>query len=181
MSLTCKVGGARSSFDADLGGAVADALDHAFGSEPEWETSDGPVGFGDFDGPALAEFQERAAAELGPDRVPDLLAIEPERGGAYLPQQVRAVSIPLPAGANLQCASLLGLRRELRDLAEHWGLVDLEEGELQELASGLGAVGSISERIGIDAIDLISYARFTLAANEATRRGCPLWLVGSGV
>ena len=179
MGLTCKVGGARSAFEGGMADAVAAVLDRAFGSEPDWEAPGGTTGFGDLDGLAWASLQARAVEELARDALPNLRAIEAETGGAYLPQNVRAVSLPVRAGSKLQCASLPGLRGELEALASRWGLADLEEDRLRTLADGSVPIGVVLPK-ALDLDDAVSLARLTLAANEAARRGCPLWLVGAG-
>ena len=66
--------------------------------------------------------------ELGAYELPNLLAMNAEGGGVYLPAHVQPVSLPLSAGKGLRCASLPGLRRELVALAERWDLPQEDEG-----------------------------------------------------
>jgi hypothetical protein len=173
MSLRCTVGGARGTFDAQFADEVAGLLDHAFGAEGEWEGTS-PRQFGELAGTSWSEFQEKAVAALGADALPNLLALGAEGRGVYLPAHVQAVALPLSAGGPLRCASLPGLRRELADLAECWDL-PLEDGGLMEL---LPIHADADEGDLADAPEVLAFARLALAANEATRRDCPLWLVG---
>lgn len=174
MSLTCKVGGARETFESGLGLEVADALDNAFGAENEWEGAS-PRAFGDLIGSSWSDIQDRAVAELGEGEIPNLLAMNDEGGGVYLPAHVQAVTLPLSAGKRLRCASLPGLRAELAALADRWDL-PLEDEALRDIL-----------RIALDPVDgpvadlpeVLTFARLALAANEAVRRDCPLWLVGN--
>ena len=61
---------------------------------------------------------------LGAEAIPNLTALGEEGRGVYLPAQLQAISFPLSAGGTLRCASLLGLRHELADLAERLGAAD---------------------------------------------------------
>ena len=88
---------------------------------------------------------------------------------------MRAVSLPLSAGQALRCASLPGLRRELAELAERWDLPLDDEG-LEDL---LRVYRDPDDGWVADAPEVMSFARLALAANEAVRRDCPLWLVGA--
>ncbi len=131
MSLTCKVGGARETFEPGLASEVAGVLDNAFGAESEWEGT-GPRAFGDLIGSSWADFQSRAVDELGENEIPNLLAMNAEGGGVFLPAHVQAVTLPLSAGKGLRCASLPGLRREFATLAERWDL-PLEDEALRDI------------------------------------------------
>ncbi|HEU5118275.1 MAG TPA: hypothetical protein VFT74_16775 [Isosphaeraceae bacterium] len=173
MSLTCKVGGARETFEPGLGREVAGVLDNAFGAENEWEGT-GPRAFGDLIGSSWADFQTRAVEELGKNELPNLLAMNAEGGGVYLPAHVQPVSLPLSAGKGLRCASLPGLRRELVALAERWDLPQEDEALRDILRVAQDSVdGPVA-----DLPEVLTFARLMLAANEAVRRDCPLWLVG---
>lgn len=173
MSLLCKVGGARETFEPGLGSEVAGALDHAFGAESEWEGSSARA-FGALAGSSWADFQTRAVEELGRGEVPNLLAMKAEGGGVYLPAHVEPVSLPLSAGKGLLCASLPGLRQELAALAARWGLPLEDEGLRDMLRAALDADdGPVADRA-----EVLTFARLMLAANEAVRHDCPLWLVG---
>lgn len=175
MSLSCKVGGARGTFAPEYGDEVAGALDHAFGAESEWEGTS-PIGFGELSGASWSEFQERAVAELDADSLPNLLAMGEEGGGVYLPAHVQAVTLPLRAGRRLRCASLPGLRRELAALAERWDL-PLDDDALAEI---LRVAQDPADGFVADLPEVLTFARLALAANEAVRKDCPLWLVGAG-
>ena len=173
MSLSCKVGGARGTFASSFGDEVAGALDHAFGAESEWEGAT-PIGFGDLTGASWSEFQERAVAELGAENLVNLLAMGEEGGGVYLPAHVQALTLPLAAGRRLRCASLHGFRRELAALAERWDLSMDDEG----LTEILRVAQDSADGFVADLPEVLTFARLALAANEAVRRDCPLWLVG---
>jgi hypothetical protein len=171
MSLSVTVGGARGTFEEPLADEVAGALDHAFGAEGEWE-GEPPRHFGEVLGAGWTDLQRRAQAELGRDAIPNLLALGDDGRGVYLPTHVRAISLPLPRGAALRCASLPGLRQEFAALSEAWGL-PLDD-------AGLNRLLDKSLDPSSDAPALFGFARLALAANEAVRRDCPLWLVGIG-
>ncbi len=172
MGLNCSVGGARVMFEGRFASEVAGVLDQAFGGESDWEGTE-PRQFGKLEGSAWAEFQERATEELGAEQVPNLLALDAHGRGVYLPANVQAVTLPLSAG-NLHCASLPGLRRELFALADLWEL-PLDDCALEEILRGSADPDSGAVA---DAPEVLAFARLALAANEAVRRDCPLWLVG---
>jgi hypothetical protein len=167
----CTVGGARATFESAFAVEVADLLDSAFGGESDWEGSV-PRQFGELLTPAWAEFRQKAIEALGRDYLPNLLALSPDGRGVYLPANVQAVSFPLSAGAPLRCASLPGLRRELSELAERWEL-PLDDEALSEILHAAADDGAVA-----DAPEIVAFARLAMAANEAVRRDCPLWLVG---
>ncbi len=172
MALSFTVGGARGTFAEPFAGEVACALDLAFGGEGEWEGSD-PLHFGDLTPRCWAELQERAVAELGAEGLPHLLALDEAGRGVYLPAHVQAVALPMAGGRPLRCASLPGLRSELAELADRWGLPLDDDGLHALLRHGDG-----DDVAMVDAPELHTFARLALAANEAVRRDCPLWLVG---
>ncbi len=170
MTLNFTVGGAKATFEARIADEVADVLDNAFGAEGDWEGVP-PRHFGTSGREGWAELQRRAVEALGSEGVPNLLALGNDPRGVYLPTHVRAVSLPMACGETLRCASLPGLRRELSDLAEHW--------ELPLHDDALRAILTEDEDGGVaDAPEIAVFARLALAANEAVRRDCPLWLVG---
>ena len=171
MSLSFTVGGARGTFDDRLADEVAGVLDHAFGAEGDWEGTP-PRHFGAVDGrDGWLGLQTLASDELGPDALPNLLALGDSGRGVYLPAHVRAVALPLSRGGPLCCASLHGLRRELAELADRW--------ELPLVDDGLKAIVAEGDEGGVaDAPEIVAFARLALAANEAARRDCPLWLFG---
>lgn len=173
MGLSFTVGGTRGTFDEGFANEVAGVLDHAFGAEGDWEGVP-PRHFGELAESGWADLQMRAVEELGRDAVPNLLALGHDCRGVYLPAHVQAVSLPLSAGAALRCASLPGLRRELADLAERWDLA-LDDEALKDL---LNIHRDPNDGWVADAPEILTFARLALAANEAVRRDCPLWLVG---
>jgi len=173
MGLTCTVGGARSTFEEGFANEVAGVLDQAYGAEGDWEGTD-PRQFGELTGTTWADFQERAVAELGADALPNLLALGDEGRGVYLPAHVRPASLPLSAEGPLRCASLPALRRELSELAERWDL-PLDDQALWDI---LHIAQDPDDGPVADDPEVLTFARLALAANEAVRRDCPLWLVG---
>jgi hypothetical protein len=172
VGLTFTVGGTKGTFEGRSADEIAAALDNAFGAEGDWEGV-APVGFGEPGDAGWAELQRRAEAELGADAVPNLLALGDGRG-VYVPAPVGAMSLPLAKGESLRCASLPRLRAELGELAALWGW-PLDDPSLQSL---LQARREADEGGVADAPEVIAFARLALAANEAARRDCPLWLVG---
>jgi len=133
MTLSFTVGGTRGTFEPDYAAEVAEVLEHAFGAEVEWEGT-APVHYGEQADFGWGELQDRACAELGREAIPILLAITAIQGGVYLPAQLRAVTLSLPTGAPLNCASLQGLRDELAHLASLWDL-PLDDAGLGSLLS----------------------------------------------
>lgn len=173
MGLSFTVGGAKGTFEERFAVEVAGVLDNAFGAEGDWEGV-APRHFGELVDTGWADLQERAETELGDEAIPNLLALGSEGRGVYLPTHVRAVSLPLSAGGPLRCASLPGLRAELAELADHWEL-PLDDHGLQAL---LDVSRDPDDGWVADAPEILTFARLALAANEAIRRDCPLWLVG---
>ncbi len=84
------------------------------------------------------------------------------------------MSLPLSIGGPLRCASLHGLRGELEELAARWDL-PLDDEALLDL---LRVHNDPDDGFVADAPEVVSFALLALAANEAVRRDCPLWLVG---
>jgi hypothetical protein len=175
MALSFTVGGARDTFEPRFAAEVAGLLDNAFGAEGEWEGTTA-LHYGEQADAGWAELQRRAAEELDPAGVPNLLAVSAEQGGVFLPAHVQTVSLPLSAGTLLNCASLHGLRNELAQLADRWELPldDLGLMQLLEVAHDPDD-GWVAE-----APEILTFARLALASNEAVRRDCPLWLLGHG-
>jgi hypothetical protein len=173
MALSFTVGGARGTFDDPFAEEVAEVLDHAFGAEGEWEGSP-PLRYGELTDAGWCELQRRAILEMGADAIPNLAAIGEEGRGVYLPAHVQAISFPLSAGGQLRCASLLGLRNELAELAERWELPLDDEG----LRTLLHIAHDPDDGWVAEPPEVLTFARLALAANEAMRRDCPLWLVG---
>jgi hypothetical protein len=173
MGLSFTVGGARGTFEERFADQVAGLLDHAFGAEGDWEWVPARH-FGELIGSGWSDLQKSAVGELGAESVPNLLAIDEAGRGVYLPAHVRTVSLPLSKGESLRCASLPGLRGELAELAERWNLPLDDEG----LKDVLKVARDPDDGWVADAPEIFSFARLALAANEAVRRDCPLWLVG---
>lgn len=175
MSLSFTVGGARGTFEARFAVEVAGILDNTFGAEGDWEGVP-PRNFGALSGAGWSDLQRRAVAELGADALPNLLALDEEGRGVYLPAPVNAIELPLSQGTPLRCASLPGLRDELTALAARWDL-PLDDDGLKDL---LNVHGDPDDGWVADSPEILGFARLALAANEAVRRDCPLWLVGEG-
>jgi hypothetical protein len=173
MGLSFTVGGTKGTFEESFANEVAVVLDHAFGAEGDWEGVP-PRHFGELGETGWADLQRRAVRELGTDATPNLLALGPDGRGVYLPAHVQAVSLPLSAGPALRCASLPGLRRELAELAERWDIA-LDDEALKDL---LNIHRDPDDGWVADLPEVVAFARLALAANEAVRRDCPLWLVG---
>jgi hypothetical protein len=173
MALSFTVGGARGTFDDPFAEEVAGVLDHAFGAESEWEGSP-PLRYGELAETGWSELQRRAQKDLGSDTIPNLTALGEYGRGVYVPAQVQAISFPLSAGGPLKCASLLGLHNELAELAQCWDLPMDDEGLLELLR----VASDPDDGFVADQPEVMTFARLALAANEAMRRDCPLWLVG---
>jgi hypothetical protein len=173
MGLSFTVGGTRGTFEEPFANEVAGLLDHAFGAEGDWEGVP-PLHFGELIGTGWTDLQKRAVDSVGREMVPNLLALDEEGRGVYLPAHVQAVALPLSAGSMLQCASLPGLRAELAELAGCWDLPLDDEG-LKEL---LRIHRDPDDGWVTDCPEVIAFARLALAANEAVRRDCPLWVNG---
>src|SRR5271163_2708959 len=173
MALSFTVGGARGTFEEQFAEEVAGVLDHAFGAEGEWEGTP-PLHYGELADTGWSELQRRAVEVLGKEMIPNLTALGLEGRGVYVPAQVQAASFPLSSGGPLKCASLLGLRNELVELAERWEL-PLDDVGLQAL---LRVAQDPDDGWVADPPEVLTFARLALAANEAMRRDCPLWLVG---
>lgn len=174
MALSFTVGGARGMFNDPFAEEVAGALDNAFGAEGEWEGTE-PMHYGELADTGWTDLQRRAVEELGRDTIPNLAALGAQGRGVYVPAQVQAVSLPLSGGAPLKCASLHGLRNELAALADRWDL-PLDDDGLKAL---LRVAHDPDDGWVADPPEVLTFARLALAANEAMRRDCPLWLVGS--
>lgn len=173
MSLSFTVGGARGTFEARFATEVAGVLDNTFGAEGDWEGV-APRHFGEVAGSGWLDLQRRAERELGREAVPNLLAPGDDGRAVYLPAMVNAIDLPLSIGQPLRCASLPGLRIELAALAACWELPLDDDG----LKSLLHVYRDPSDGWVADEPEVFSFARLALAANEAVRRDCPLWLVG---
>ena len=173
MSVSFTVGGAKGTFQGRHASSVAGVLDRAFGGETDWEGVE-PRHFGGLAETRWADFQACAVAELGAEALPNLLAMGDEGRGVYLPAHVQAVTLPVTGVGPLSVASLPGLRRELNDLAERWEL-PLDD---EALADILHVHHDPDDGWVADAPEVLAYARLALAANEAVRKDCPLWLMG---
>jgi hypothetical protein len=173
MALSFTVGGTRGTFEDRFAEEVAGVLDHAFGGEGEWEETPA-IHYGELADTGWSDLQRRALAEMGADAIPNLVALGDEGRGVYLPAHLQTVTFPLSTGGPLRCASLLGLRNELADLAERWEL-PLDDVGLEDL---LHIATDPDDGWVADPPEILTFARLALAANEAMRRDCPLWLVG---
>lgn len=173
MGLSLTVGGASGTFEARVAREVASVIDNAFGAEGDWEGVP-RHDFGGLTGDDWRDLQRRAVETLGTGAAPNLLALGQTARGVYLPAHLNAVTLPLSGGESLRCASLPGLREELNELADAWEL-PLDDGGLRGL---LIAAGDPDEGSLADAPEVTAFARLALAANEAVRKDCPLWLLG---
>lgn len=173
MALTFTVGGTKGTFEDRFASEVAGVLDHAFGAEGDWEGVP-PRHYGELAGSGWKDFQVWAVSMLGRESASNILALGDDGRGVYLPANLQAVSLPLSAGGPLRCASLPGLRRELAELAE---CCDLPVDD-QALMDIVQVHCDPDDGFVADAPEILTYARLALAANEAVRRDCPLWLVG---
>ena len=173
MAVTFTVGGARGTFAESFAEEVAGVLDNAFGAERDWDGSTA-LHYGELADTGWSELQRRAAEELGKETLPNLTALGADGRGVYLPANVQTASFPLSAGGALKCASLPGLRNELTELAERWEL-PLDDHGLEEL---LRVAHDPDDGCVAESPEVLTFARLALAANEAMRRDCPLWLVG---
>lgn len=169
MALKMTIGGAVGAFEPGEGTEVAGLLDAAFAADSAWRESSSRL-FADLTPENWGLFLSAALQTLPAEDAPNLLALDAS-GGVFLPAHVQAVSFPLTRGGSLRCASLPGLRRELAELAIHWHLPDCDD-ELHEL---LAAAEAGTESVPTQTR---TYCLLALAANEALRRDCPLWLVG---
>lgn len=77
----------------------------------------------------------KAVETLGQEAIPNLLALGDDGCVAYLPTHIEVISLPLPSGLPLLCASLPGLRSELAQLADAWELPIDDDALLEILAS----------------------------------------------
>lgn len=173
MALSFTVGGARGIFDDTFADEVVGVLDNAFGAEGDWDGSTA-LHYGELADAGWTELQRRASEDLGEETVPNLLALGDDGRGVYLPAHVQTASFPLSAGRALKCASLPGLRNELTELAARWEL-PLDDHGLEEL---LRVAHDPDDGCVAESPEVLTFARLALAANEAVRRDCPLWLVG---
>jgi hypothetical protein len=173
MAVSFTVGGARGIFEDSFAEEVVGVLDHAFGAEGDWD-GETALHYGDLADTGWSELQRRACEVLGKDAVPNLTALGDAGRGVYLPAHVQTASFPLSIGGPLKCASLPGLRNELTELAALWEL-PLDDHGLEEL---LRVAHDPDDGCVADSPEILTFARLALAANEAVRRDCPLWLVG---
>lgn len=173
MMFTCKVGGARKAFAEPHSAAISCALDNAFGPDQNWEEAASRE-FGEMAESGLVKLQDLAIKELGVESVTNLLAMGSDGRCVYLPAYVRTISLPFAAGKSLRCASLPGLRRELGELAARQGF-PIDDDSLRDLLNG---VEDSDDQFSAPVSGVAAYARLALAANEAVRKDCPLWLVG---
>jgi hypothetical protein len=175
MAVSLTVGGVRGTFQERDADEVAGVLDNAFGAEGEWDGS-ASLHCGELGDPGWSGLQQKASEELGREWIPNLLALSEDGRGVYLPANVQTASFPLKGGL-LKCASLPGLRNELAELADRWSL-PLDDDGLKDL---LHVASDPDDGPVAEAPEIMGFARLALAANEAVRRDCPLWLVGKSL
>ena len=175
MALSFTVGGARGMFERSIRRGSCRGSRQRLWRRGRMGRHRQPMHYGELADTGWTELQRRAIEELGHDTIPNLAALGEEGRGVYVPAQVQAVSLPLSAGAPLKCASLLGLRNELAALACRWDL-PLDDVGLHAL---LRVAHDPDDGWVADPTEILTFARLALAANEAMRRDCPLWLVGS--
>ena len=166
MGLSFTVGGARGTFEGPFANEVAGVLDNAF-AEGDWEGVPPTTGTSR---DRLGRSSARVLEVLGDDGATNLIALGVEGRGVYLPPKSRphrSRSRPAP----LRCA-VSGLRHELAELASagsyHWTTKD----------SKRSPSSATPMTAGLPTPRVLTFARLALAANEAVRRDCPLWLVG---
>ena len=176
MSLSFLVGGTQGTFEDRVAREVAGVLDQGLRGRRETGKELAPQRFGEMVGSGWADLQARAvvrARRVG--NLPNLLALGGDGRGVYLPTSApRRLACRSAAGGPLRCASLPGLRRELAVLAERWDLPTDDD----SLDAILQTYADPDDGPVADAPEILTYAQLILAANEAVRRGCPLWLVG---
>ena len=129
---------------------------------------------GDFNGDGLADI---AVVEVDDEfgGVNGVSAFFQDAPGSFASSAASAhLALPLSAGGPLRCASLPGLRDELAALADRWSLPMDDQGLLDLLR----VFEDPDDGPVADAPEVVTFARLALAANEAIRRDCPLWLVG---
>jgi hypothetical protein len=118
-----------------------------------------------------AQLQQMASAAIGRDSAPNLLSVEAWRG-VFLPLDIGPTSLEIDEDAWLQCASLPGLLSELEQL-----------GNACLLATDQAGLKALWEKYYTDDPDadesseMQTYAQIMLAAQVATARGLPLWVV----
>jgi hypothetical protein len=118
-----------------------------------------------------AQLQQMASAAIGRDCAPNLLSVDAWRG-VFLPVHIEPASLEIDEDAWLQCASLPGLLSELEQL-----------GNACLLATDPPGLRALWEKYYTDDPDsdesseMQTYAQIMLAAQVATERGLPLWVV----
>jgi len=79
-------------------------------------------------------------------------------------------------------AKIADAKVQIRNLETALKLYKLDSGNFPTTDQGLQALLDVSRDPDdgwvADAPEILTFARLALAANEATRRDCPLWLVG---
>ncbi|MEO5953607.1 MAG: hypothetical protein ABIQ44_14165 [Chloroflexia bacterium] len=114
-----------------------------------------------------AQFQQMATMALGQSNVPNILAVEAWRS-VYLPIHLEPSTIEVEEDVLLQCASLPGLLVELEQLAasQSWGTD----------RAGLKALWT-KHYEDDEATEIQTFIQLLLAAQVASERGMPLWVV----
>jgi hypothetical protein len=170
MGLILTVGKSTEVFFGFFAEQVAQRLTETFGypqfPPPDFE----PYRSQEVDWFGWPQLQQMAMAVLGKDGAPNLLSVEAWRG-VFLPMPVEPVQLEVEEDAWLQCASLPGLVAELELLAAAYSL-PLDQ-------AGLHALWE-KYRDDEDAdigIEMQTYSQLMLAAQVATARSLPLWVV----
>ena len=167
MGLTFKVGAATDVFF----GEFAVKVEQELARQLRYSVADSPgvstFYSEDVDWFGWAQFQQMATMALGQSNVPNILAVEAWRS-VYLPIHVEPTTIEIDEDALLQCASLPGLVVELEQLAasQAWATD----------RTGLQALWT-KHYEDDEATEIQTFIQLILAAQVASERGMPLWVV----
>lgn len=167
MGLTFKVGAASDVFF----GEFAERVEQELARQVRFSIPSAPgvstYYSEDVDWFGWAQFQQMAVMALGQSNVPNILAVEAWRS-VYLPIHLEPVTIEVEEEVELQCASLPGLLVELEQLA----------------ASQAWSTDAASLRVlwkkyyeDDENIEIQTFIQLMLAAQAASERGMPLWVV----
>lgn len=164
MGLQFCVGSPADVFEEEYASLVASKLQlETAAGEPYYSSELGWSGW--------ELLQERALELLDEDGIPNLLAM-PAWKGCYLPNATTVSSVEVDGDDDpLAVASLTGLQRELKALAEVW-----QKPTDQETLRKLAAHYNEDEYVDDD-MDVQTYVQLSLAADEALRRQAVLWVV----
>ena len=109
-----------------------------------------------------------------PRRFPTWRPWEKKGAACICPPSFRRSRFRFQRAERSDAPACSGLRHELAELAERWELPMDDEG-LHEL---LRVATDPDDGWVAEPPEVMTFARLALAANEAMRRDCPLWLVG---